>query len=280
MSDSNSLIGSDRSCRVLVLGAHPDDAEFFAGGLLHEHKRRGSEIRLVSITNGQSGHHELSSEVLVAKRRAEARASGEALGCEYATWDFPDGRLEPSLEVREAIIREIRQFRPDLVLTHRPWDYHPDHRAVGQAVQDASYMVMVPKVAPGYSVPEREPVVAFMVDLFTRPAAFRADFVFDATEHLDGILKMLACHRSQFVEWIPWIERIAQVPSDPQAWKSWFKEFFIEKTSARGQRFWNKDWGPLPMLIEAYEVSEYAGKLSAELQGRLFPACRTANQGS
>ncbi|MEI6527837.1 MAG: PIG-L family deacetylase, partial [Planctomycetota bacterium] len=76
MSDSKSLIDSDRSCRVLVLGAHPDDAEFFAGGLLHEHKRRGSEIRLVSVTNGQSGHHELSSEVLVAKRRAEARASG------------------------------------------------------------------------------------------------------------------------------------------------------------------------------------------------------------
>ena len=261
-------------CRVLVFGAHPDDAEFFAGGFLCEHKQRGSKIRLVSVTNGQSGHHEISSEVLVAQRREEARQSGLVLGCEYVTWDFPDGALEPSLAVREAIIREIRRYEPDLVLTHRPWDYHPDHRAVGQAVQDASYMVMVPKVAPGYRVPTREPVVAYMVDLFTRPAPFRADFVLDASEHLSMVLKMLGCHRSQFTQWLPWIERIEDMPTETSKWEIWFETFYLQRTAPRAQRFWNPSWGPSPALVEAFEVSEYAGKLASEQSDWLFPACR------
>ena len=261
------------ACRVLVFGAHPDDAEFFAGGLLHEHRGRSSEIRLVSVTNGQSGHHHQSADELVERRRREARASGQVLGCDYVCWDFPDGSLEPNLQVREAIIREIRQFQPDLVLTHRPWDYHPDHRAVGQAIQDASYMVMVPKIAPGYEVPKREPVVAYMVDMFTRPVSFQADFVLDATEHLEGILKMLSCHESQFSEWIPWIEQIEDMPTEPRAWANWLRNFYLERTAARGGRFWNLDWGPVPRLVEAYEISEYAGKLSGALQQRLFPGC-------
>lgn len=260
--------------RILVLGAHPDDAEFQAGGFLHEHRRRGSEIRLVSVTNGQSGHHQLSSDALVAIRRQEAANAGKILGCDYVTWDYPDGYLQPTCQVREAIIREIRQFHPDLVVTHRPWDYHPDHRAVGQAVQDASYMVMVPKVAPGYPVPPREPVVAHMVDLFTKPAPFQADFVLDASKYVDGIIEMLASHRSQFAEWIPWIERINDVPTDPDAWKRWLRDWYLGRAAARTERFWNPSWGPRPLLIEAFEISEYAGKLTPETSERLFPACR------
>ena len=274
MSRVNEVASSQVPCKVLVFGAHPDDAEFFAGGFLCQHKQQGSLLRLVSVTNGQSGHHEIPSDALVIQRREEARQSGLILGCDYVTWDFPDGSLEPSVALREAIIRQIRSFSPDLVLTHRPWDYHPDHRAVGQAVQDASYMVMVPKIAPGYAVPDREPVVAYMVDLFTRPASFRADFVLDASAHLTDVLKMLGCHRSQFMEWMPWIERIENMPSDPLAWERWFKQFYLDRTAPRIQRFWNTAWGPAPELVEAFEVSEYAGRLAPDQSQRLFPACR------
>ncbi|MFM8571995.1 MAG: PIG-L deacetylase family protein [Pirellula sp.] len=280
MSETSRVLSPSSACRVLVFGAHPDDAEFFAGGLLHQHRSKKSQIRLISVTNGQSGHHQLSSDVLVIRRRQEAQESGQVLGAEYICWDYPDGSLQPSLQVRESIIREIRLFQPDLVLTHRPWDYHPDHRAVGQAVQDASYMVMVPKIVPGYAVPKREPVVAYMADLFTRPVPFRSDFVLDASEHLDGVLKMLACHRSQFAEWIPWIERVEGMPTDPIAWKAWFRLFFLEKIAPRAARFWNLDWGKPPEFVEAFEVSEYAGRLSSELQQHLFPGCRSVRQGS
>jgi len=266
--------------RILVLGAHPDDAEFFAGGLLSAHAERGSCVSIVSVTNGQSGHHAMPSEALVARRRSEAARSGALLGANYVTWDFPDGSLLPDLNVRGAIIRAIREFRPDLVLTHRPFDYHPDHRAVGQAVQDASYMVMVPKIAPGHPVPDREPIVAYMVDLFTRPCPFRSDVVMDVSPYLERVIDLLGCHESQFLEWMPWIDRTADsMPKveglseteRQQTLRAWLKGWYLERTSPRLGRFWDPSWGQAPTLLEAYEVSEYAGRPSAETLAQLFP---------
>jgi LmbE family N-acetylglucosaminyl deacetylase len=198
----------------------------------------------------------------------------------YVTWDFPDGYLQPTLELREAIIRAIRAFQPTLVLTHRPFDYHPDHRAVGQAVQDASYMVMVPKIAPGHPTPQREPIVAYMVDLFTRPAPFRADVVIDVSSKLDQVIDLLMCHESQFLEWMPWIDRTEQtMPSveglsaaDKQAaLRRWLHEWYLERTHPRIARFWKPEWGADPVLIEAFEISEYAGQASEEVLNQLFP---------
>lgn len=278
-----AMVANETTTRILALGAHPDDAEFFAGGLLAEHHDRGAVIRMVSVTNGQSGHHAMASDALVARRRREAAAAGSVIDSEYVTWDFPDGSLQPNLELREAIIREIRTFAPDLVLTHRPFDYHPDHRAVGQAVQDASYLVMVPKIAPGYSPPMKEPVVAYMVDLFTRPSAFRPDAVLDATPHVERVIEMLACHESQFYEWLPWIDRtvgslpsVEGIPGEERAerLKGWLNQWYLSRNSARIDRFWHEIWGPRPQLVEAYEISEYAGKPTAETFARLFPSCR------
>jgi len=261
--------------RVLVLGAHPDDAEFFAGGLLAAHHHVGSTIRLVSVTNGQSGHQSIESYELILRRRAEAASAGRIVGADYVTWDFPDGSLQPTLEVRLAIIREIRTFRPDLVLTHRPFDYHPDHRAVGQAVQDASYMVLVPKVLPDVPPPQREPIVAYMVDLFTRPCPFRADVTLDVSEHFESVLSMLDCHVSQFYEWMPWIDRISDsVPSGSQERRQWLTGWFLEKTAGRIARFWQSQWGTDPRLVEAYEISEYAGRPSSDTLQKLFPSKR------
>jgi LmbE family N-acetylglucosaminyl deacetylase len=261
--------------RILVLGAHPDDAEFFAGGLLARHAQSGSQIKLVSVTNGQSGHQTIPSDELVQVRRREAKRAGEVLGAEYVTWDFPDGSLTPSIEVRQAVIREIRQFQPDLVLTHRPFDYHPDHRAVGQVVQDASYMVLVPKVLPEVAPPTVEPVVAYMVDLFSRPCPFRPDAILDVSFELDTILNMMECHASQFYEWLPWIDRVLDtVPSQPELRRNWLQQWYLEKTSPRLSQFWKSENGPRPRIIEAYEVSEYAGKPSSAMLAKLFPGKR------
>ena len=157
------------SLRLLILGAHPDDAEFHAGGLATIYRQQGHVVKMVSVTDGRSGHHRYQPAELARVRRAEATAAGALIGAEYETWDYPDGTLQPTLDVREKVIRAIRGFAPDLVLTHRPNDYHPDHRAVGQAVQDASYMVTVPLVVPDVPILARDPVVAYMPDLFTRP---------------------------------------------------------------------------------------------------------------
>jgi N-acetylglucosamine malate deacetylase 1 len=264
--------------KVLVLGAHPDDAEFFAGGLLAMLKLSGATLKLVSVTNGQSGHQSIPQSELIVRRRSEAAAAGRVISSEYATWDFIDGSLQPTIDLRLAIIREIRTFGPDLVLTHRPFDYHPDHRAVGQAVVDASYMVRVPKIAPECPPPEREPIVAYMVDLFTRPCPFRADVIMDVSRYRPTVLDMLDCHRSQFYEWLPWIEGCLDgVPTSndcaPDRLKrlEWLSGWYREKTAPRTARFWTNEYGATPDLIEAYEFSEYAGRPTRQMLDELFP---------
>jgi LmbE family N-acetylglucosaminyl deacetylase len=269
-----------RPARILALVAHPDDAEISAGGLLQVHQKLGSVLRLISVTDGQSGHHQEPAGSLVERRRAEAARAGELLGAEYWTWYFPDGYLTPSLEVRERIIVAIREFQPDLVLTHRPYDYHPDHRAVGQAVQDASYMVTVPKVAPHQPALTRDPVVAYLPDPYTRPVPLRPDLVLDASEGIDLIVRMMACHESQVFEWLPFNQGIAdQVPEAPGARMAWLRGWVLQFTSYR-KRFWNATWGPYPTLVEAFEVSEYAGPLADDDVERLFPQAHKSNASS
>ena len=257
--------------RILVLGAHPDDAEFFAGGFLAKRAATGATIRIVSVTNGQSGHQSIPEVELINIRRSEASRAGAVIGATYVTGDFPDGSLQPTLELRSFVVAEIRKFAPDLVLTHRPFDYHPDHRAVGQAVQDASYMVLVPKVVPAIAPPSREPIVAYMNDLFTRPCPFRADVVMDVSDYLDKALAMMECHESQFFDWLPWIERIDdQVPKDRAQQRTWLRAWYMEKLKVRIDRFWGDRPGPRPEMVEAFEISEYAGKPSETMMNKLF----------
>lgn len=269
------------AARVLVLGAHPDDPEYHAGGLIAEHAAAGSMVKLVSVTNGAAGHHQLQPNELANTRRREAAAAGAVVGCEYETWDFPDGRLQPTIEVRERIISEIRQFKPDLILTHRTNDYHPDHRAVGQAVQDASYLVTVPLVVPEVQVLDRDPVVAYMVDLFTKPCPMQPDVVLDITSHIDTIVNMLACQSSQVFEWLPYNQGIiADVPAANPERMHWLKSWYQRQINQRADRFRNaintsygKDGSEI-QFIEIYEISEYASDLAEADRRRLFPNCK------
>ncbi|MFO0924063.1 MAG: PIG-L family deacetylase [Pirellulales bacterium] len=261
--------------KVLVLGAHPDDAEVFAGGLLSLHAERGAILRIISVTDGRNGHQSMSDGELIQRRRREAAEAGKTIGADYRTWDFPDGSLQPTIEVREKIIREIREFQPDLVLSHRIFDYHPDHRAVGQAVQDASYMVTVPKVVPQVPALARDPIVAMMADTFTRPCTLRPDAVVDVSGRLDAIATMLSRHESQVFEWLPYNQGILdKVPADPQGRLEWLKSWLMGFAAGRLPLFWKAEWGAVPKMIEAYEISEYAGRLSPADFDRLFPTAR------
>jgi N-acetylglucosamine malate deacetylase 1 len=274
---------SEEHPRLLVLGAHPDDAEFHAGGLATIYRQRGRVVKLVSVTDGSSGHHFREPAELIDLRRAEAAAAGEVLGATYETWDFPDGRLEPTLEVRWRIIREIREFQPDLVLTHRTCDYHPDHRAVGQAVQDASYLVTVPHVVADVPALRRDPVVAYMPDLFTRPCPLRADVMIDVAEHLPTIAQMLACHRSQLFEWLAYHADVRDtIPEDEAAKRDWVQQWLQRHIAPRADRFRGALTEKLGeaeaaelAYIEVFEISEYAAQPRAERLAELFPSGRS-----
>src|SRR5262245_22249297 len=120
---------SEWPLRILAIGAHPDDADIKAGGSAAKWCALGHSVLMVSLTDGAAGHHATWGPPLAQRRRAEARAAAAVIGAAYEVWDYPDGELQPTLEARSRAIRLIRSFQPDLLLTHRPNDYHPDHQA-------------------------------------------------------------------------------------------------------------------------------------------------------
>lgn len=264
--------------RMLVLGAHPDDAEFHAGGLITIYRQLGYAVKIVSVTNGAAGHHALAADDLAVVRKQEAQAVAELAGVEFEVWEFPDGQLQPTLDVRNQVIREIRTYRPDLVLTHRTNDYHPDHRAVGQAVQDASYMVTVPLSVPGVPALRSDPVVAYMADLFTKPCPLEPDIVVDISAQFDAVVRMLDCHRSQVYQWLPYNKGVLDdVPEDPAGRLRWLADWFGERPRAVADRFRAAlvatygTAGETIEFAEAYEISEYAAGLGPAQRDRLFP---------
>jgi LmbE family N-acetylglucosaminyl deacetylase len=270
--------------RLLILGAHPDDAEYHAGGLASIYRELGRTVRMVSMTNGQAGHFQRPPDEVARLRRDEAAAAGRVIGAEYVTWDIPDGELVADLETRHRVIREIRQFRPDLVLTHRPNDYHPDHRAAGQLVQDATYLVTVPNVLRGTPALVRDPVVAYMPDLFTRPLPLAADIVLDVTDRADTIVQMLACHRTQVFEWLPYQDGLLdEVPSGDAERLAWLAGWHRRHMRPRAERFraelvaaYGEKRGRQIELCEVYELSEHAAAADLARRQQLFPGavCR------
>ncbi|NUQ60955.1 MAG: PIG-L family deacetylase [Pirellulales bacterium] len=270
--------------RLLILGAHPDDAEYHAGGLASIYREHGHEVRMVSMTNGQAGHFSRPPEQLAQIRRAEAAAAARVIGAEYITWEIPDGELVADIPTRCRVVREIRTFRPDLVLAHRPYDYHPDHRAAGQLVQDATYLVTVPNLLRDTPALKRDPVVAYMPDLFTKPCPLEADVVLDATDRAGTILAMLACHRSQVFEWLPFAEGVLdQVPEDEEERLRWLEPWYRGHVRHRADRFredlvaaYGDARGRRIDFCEVFELSEYAASADLARRQQLFPGafCR------
>ncbi len=270
------------SHRLLVIGAHPDDPDIRAGGLACSCAAAGHDVRFVSLTDGRGGHHEQHGPELVDRRREEAAAAAAAGGIEYRILENPDGRLRPTLENRVEVIRLIREYNPDVVLTHRPNDYHPDHRYTSQLVRDAAYMVTVPNVCPDAPALDSNPVFAYLLDTFKRPYPFSPDIIVPIDEEmLERKYDMLDCHESQMYEWLPYTEdKLAAVPDDPDEHREWlttdpisgleemgntadrFREQLIERYGVkRGREI---------EYAEAFEVSEYGGDLTSELAGGLF----------
>ena len=242
------------------------------------YRSRGYPVKLISVTDGARGHQSESGAALTRRRRAEADAAARVIGAECAVWEFPDGRLELGLELRERIMSEMRAYMPDLVITHRPYDYHPDHRAVGQAVMDAGYLVTVPAIVPNLPALPAPPVIAQVGDFFTRPIALRPDIVIDVEDQLSTLAQMLDCHASQVYEWLPYTRgEVAEVPSNASERLAWLCAQVKAQKRATAERFQARlaavfdAASATPEYVEVYEISEYGCSLDPERRARLFP---------
>ena len=269
----------DRTLRILVVGAHPDDCDIKAGGVAALYRAQGHDVRFVSVTNGESGHHRLGGNELVTIRRAEAAAAGRVLDVRYDVLDHRDGALEPTLAARFEIIALIREYRPDLILTHRPNDYHPDHRATSQLVCDAAYMVTVPPIVPEAPALRENPVIAYLSDDFTRPYPFSPGVAVDIGPVVERVVDALDCHKSQFYDWLAYNHGYEDLlPSDPAGRRAWLADFFRARIAPLADQCrdlliadYGEEQGRRVQFVEAFEACEYGSPLTDENRPRLFP---------
>ena len=161
-----------RTLRIIAFGAHPDDAELKFAGTAALFAAQGHKVKLVALTNGDVGHFAQAGGPLAQRRKAEVEACHAKLGVSTDVLDIHDGELMPDLETRKKVANLIREWQADIVLSHRPWDYHPDHRAVGKLAEDAAVVVAAPFFAPYTPPTSGNPIFLFYSDGFQKPYPF------------------------------------------------------------------------------------------------------------
>ena len=269
-------LAQDGKLRIIAFGAHPDDCDIRAAGTAARFAAMGHAVKFVAVTNGDAGHQSEGGGALAKRRRAEAMESGRRLGITYEVLDNHDGELLPALDVRQQVIRRIRQWNADLVLGPRPNDYHPDHRYTGILIQDAAYMVVVPNICPDTPPLKRNPVFMYYEDRFERPNPFRPDIAVDITDVWEKKLDALDAHVSQVYEWLPWVDGILpQVPKDPVARRQWLAKTrrgtITPAVRAALVKWYGAARAKEIQHAEAFEICEYGRRPSEADLRRLFP---------
>jgi LmbE family N-acetylglucosaminyl deacetylase len=270
----------DGKLRIIAFGAHPDDCELKAGGVAAKWAALGHHVKFVSVTNGDIGHWKSAGGPLTLRRKAEVEQCARILGITTQVLDIHDGELEPTLEHRRTITRLIRQWHADIVLAHRPNDYHPDHRYTGILVQDAAYMVTVPFFCPDVPYLENNPAFFYYSDRFERPNPFKADVVVDVDDVMEKKLDALDALESQFFE--GGANGSAKLLSKDAAGRETrlrqVRQGFAGRATGVAQKYrqrlielYGQERGSKVQHAEAFELCEYGSQPGAKELRRLFP---------
>ncbi len=275
---SAELPPDDGKLRIIVFGAHPDDAEYKAGGVAALWAERGHHVKLVSVTNGDIGHWAMAGGPLARRRSAESAEVAKQLGVTSEVLDIHDGELMPTLENRRKVTQLIREWNADIVISHRPWDYHPDHRYVGVLVQDAAYMVAVPHFMPLVTPLKKNPVFLYSSDRFQKPYPFEVD----VDSVFDQKVNALTALVSQTFEGgaLGSQEKMDAAPpeSQPKLRAKWLRERWVKRQSGEAKRYRNglirwygEEAANEIKYAEAFEVCEYGRQPSDADIRQLFP---------
>ena len=280
---SQITLSQEKKLNIIAIGAHPDDCDFKFGGTAALFAKMGHNVKFLSLTNGDAGHQSEGGGALGKRRRQEAINAGKALGiAEYQTLDNHDGELLPSLQVRHQVIRAIRKWNADIVLGHRPNDYHPDHRNAGKVVVDASYMVIVPNVCPDTPPLSKNPLFLYMEDNFTKPYPHEPDIVVSIDNIIELKIDGLHAHTSQMYEWLPWTnggdEILAKIPTTINERRKWLSKRVKNRSNNIDSikrislvKWYGKDLAKKVKYIESFEVAEYGMQPTDKDIRSLFP---------
>jgi LmbE family N-acetylglucosaminyl deacetylase len=272
---------ADGKLRIITFGAHPDDCELDSAGVAAKWAAMGHKFKCVSVTNGDIGHSVIAGGPLALRRRAESRKAAQILGIETEVLDNHDGEVMVTLENRRKIARLIRDWQADIVISHRPNDYHPDHRYTGMLVADAAYMVQVPYFTPEVPPLARNPVFLFSEDRFQKPNPFSGDIVVAIDDVVDKKLAVTEAMESQFYEGGCCDVPAGGMPQDvagKEARRKQVRDAFTARFASTADRFrsrlaelYGADKATGIKYAEAFEICEYGRQPSKEEIRQLFP---------
>lgn len=268
-----------RPLRIIAFGAHPDDAELKASGVAALWAAEGHKVKFVAMTNGDVGHFASAGGPLAKRRKAEVAECARILGIENAVMDVHDGELVPSLENRKAVSRLIREWQADIVMGHRPYDYHPDHRYTGVLLDDSAVVVVAPFFVPDTPATTRNPVYMYYSDGFQDPKPFNPSVVVGIDAAADKKWRCVSAMPSQFGDKDSWQGRtLPNVPEGDREREAYLLDIVKKRNMAVADQYrdklielYGKERGQAVKYAEAFQISQYGRQATLDELKKMFP---------
>jgi LmbE family N-acetylglucosaminyl deacetylase len=265
--------------RIIAFGAHPDDAELKASGVAALWAAAGHKVKFVAMTNGDVGHFAMAGGPLAKRRTAEVQECAKILGITTEVLDIHDGELMPSLENRRTVARLIRDWQADIVMGHRPYDYHADHRYTGVLIDDAAIVVVAPFFVPDTPPTRRNPVFMYYSDNFQDPKPFTPTMVVDIGAVADKKWKCIQAMPSQFGDRESWQASTgANVPQADKEREAYLLEGVKKRNIGVAQQYrarlielYGKERGEKVQYAEAFQLGQYGRQASIDELKKMFP---------
>jgi len=274
-----TAIAQAQPLRIIAFGAHPDDAELKASGVAALWAAAGHKVKFVSMTNGDVGHFGTAGGPLARRRAAEVAECARILGIETEVMDIHDGELTPSLENRKTMARLIRSWQADIVMGHRPYDYHPDHRYTGVLMDDSAVVVVAPFFVPDTPPTRRNPVFLYYSDGFQDPKPFTPSIVVGIDDVAEKKWACVSAMPSQFGDEDSWQGRtLPNVPKGDRERAAYLLDIVKKRNLAIADQYrdrlvslYGAERGKKVQYAEAFQLGQYGRQPSLDDLKRLFP---------
>jgi LmbE family N-acetylglucosaminyl deacetylase len=268
-----------RPLRIIAFGAHPDDAELKASGVAALWAAAGHKVKFVAMTNGDVGHFESAGGPLAKRRRAEVEQCAKILGIETEVLDIHDGELMPTLENRRTVSRLIRNWQADIVMGHRRYDYHPDHRYTGVLLDDSAVVVVAPFFVPDTPPVARNPVYMYYSDGFQDPKPFTPSVVVGIDAVADKKWQCVSAMPSQFADKDSWQGRtVPNVPPGDRERAAFLLDIVKKRNAAVADQYrdrlvalYGEERGKKVQYAEAFQLGQYGRQAPPDELKRMFP---------
>jgi N-acetylglucosamine malate deacetylase 1 len=268
-----------RPLNIIAFGAHPDDAELKASGVAALWAANGHKVKFVAMTNGDIGHFSEAGGPLAIRRFKETQECARILGITTDVMDIHDGELVPDLETRKKVARKIREWDADIVMGHRPYDYHADHRYTGVLLNDAAVIVAAPFFVPDTPPTRGNPIFLQYPDRFVDPLPYEPHLVVDIDASADKKWQCVMAMPSQFADKDSWGARMRSNMPDDQAERAriileshqrnsasvanQYREMLIQQ--------YGQERGSKVQYAEAFRINQYGRQVPVDQLKAMFP---------